>query len=172
MENINSIKTKVLLGFGANLGDTRENIFAATRLLEDSGVRILKMSSFYRSSPVGVTDQPEFLNCAMLAETFLDPPTLLSAIKTIEATMGRDPQALRWGPRVVDIDILYYDNISISTPNLVIPHPRVQERLFVMVPLLEIAPEFAAPDGKSLDFIFSPLLALPAFSCQFVEKVP
>lgn len=172
MNNNVSENKIVLLGFGANLGDRRENILAAARALEGAGVHILKMSSFYRTSPVGVTDQPEFVNCAAVAETSLDPRALLRAVKTIEADMGRDPGALRWGPRVVDIDILFYDDISMDAADLTVPHPRVRERLFVILPLLEIAPDFTAPDGRSLSSIFTPLLELPDFSCQFVEKMP
>ena len=139
---------EVLLGFGGNLGDPAAAIAAALDRLDAAGVRIVRRSHLYRTAPWGVTDQPDFLNLCAAAETALPPRELLSLAQRIEAELGREPGE-RWGPRVIDIDILTYGDLAVDEPGLKIPHPRLTERAFVLVPLAEIAPE-AAIGGRTL----------------------
>jgi 2-amino-4-hydroxy-6-hydroxymethyldihydropteridine diphosphokinase len=133
----------VYLSLGSNLGDRAAHLRAALRALENV-VTIQKTSSLYATDPVGVTDQPEFLNLAVEAETVLEPFQLLTAIKHVERHVGRQP-TFRWGPRVVDIDILLYGDRVLETPELTIPHPQMSNRAFVLVPLAEIAPGLIHP---------------------------
>ncbi|MHB0912563.1 MAG: 2-amino-4-hydroxy-6-hydroxymethyldihydropteridine diphosphokinase [Armatimonadota bacterium] len=138
----------MFLGLGSNLGDRAENIREAVdRLGALPGVRVVRVSSLYETAPVGLTDQPDFINAAVEVETDLPPCRLLDAILEIERSMGR-VRDVRWGPRVVDIDILIYDEVECATPELTLPHPRMMERAFVMAPLAEIAPELVLPDGR------------------------
>ncbi len=134
----------VYLGLGSNLGDRAANLRAALQRLEAAGVRVLALSPFYETEPVGYRDQPDFLNAACRAETDLSPHDLLHAIKAIEAAMGRRP-SFRNAPRPIDVDILFYDDLVLDTPDLMIPHPRLAERAFVLVPLADIAPELRHP---------------------------
>jgi 2-amino-4-hydroxy-6-hydroxymethyldihydropteridine diphosphokinase len=131
---------EVLLGFGGNLGHPAAAIEQALARLESAGVRILRRSSFYRTAPWGVTEQPDFVNLCAAAETALSPRELLALIHRIEAELGRERRE-RWGPRVIDIDILAYGDEAVDEPGLTIPHPRLTERAFVLVPLAEIAPD-------------------------------
>jgi 2-amino-4-hydroxy-6-hydroxymethyldihydropteridine diphosphokinase len=131
---------EILLGFGGNLGDPAATITAALARFDAAGLRILRRSSFYRTAPWGLTDQPDFVNLCALAETALSPRALLALIHTIERDLGRERRE-RWGPRAIDIDILTYGEEAIDEPGLVIPHPHLTERAFVLVPLAEIAPE-------------------------------
>jgi 2-amino-4-hydroxy-6-hydroxymethyldihydropteridine diphosphokinase len=131
------------LGLGSNLGDRAANIARAVQLLSDAG-RMLAVSSLYETEPWGIRDQPMFLNAACLLETDLSPEQLFGAIKTIEHDMGRVP-TVRWGPRLIDIDILLYDDVVLSLPDLIIPHPRLHERSFVLIPLREIAADVVHP---------------------------
>jgi 2-amino-4-hydroxy-6-hydroxymethyldihydropteridine diphosphokinase len=129
---------EVLLGLGGNLGDPAAAIEAALARLEVGGVRIARRSHFYRTTPWGVADQPEFVNLCAAGETALAPAELLRLIHRAEAELGRERRE-RWGPRTVDIDILAYDDATVDEPGLTIPHPRLTERAFVLVPLAEIA---------------------------------
>jgi len=133
------VRHEVFIGIGSNLGRREENCERAIALMNEAGVRVTDRSSKYETEPWGVKDQPPFINMAVRAETELDPSALLRVLKGIEKTMGRKP-AVRWGPRVIDLDILIYDDISWDTPELKIPHPLMLEREFVMEPLVEIAP--------------------------------
>lgn len=131
-----------ILGFGSNLGDGRRNIAAALQLLVGGGVEIAMLSGLYATSPVGGPEgQPDYVNAAALARTSLDPHALLALCKEIERGLGRTSQPERWGPRIIDIDILLYDEIELHGDDLVIPHPRLGERLFALMPLLDVAPE-------------------------------
>ena len=130
----------VLLGFGGNIGDPVAAINAALQHLETHGVHVTARSHFYRTPAWGVTDQPDFVNVCAAGETALMPRDLLNLIRRIEAELGRERRE-RWGPRVIDIDILAYDNRVIDEPGLTIPHPHLTERAFVLVPLLDIAPD-------------------------------
>lgn len=141
----------VYLGLGSNLGDRKANLNEAVRRLSETpGVRVLRVSKYIRSAPWGVTDQPEFLNGAVAIETSLPPKRLLAVVKGIERAMGRRPGP-RWGPRLIDIDLLAYDRLRLRTPELTLPHPGVRVRSFVREPLREIAPELLEQlDGDSV----------------------
>lgn len=139
---------KVYMGLGSNMGDPGENLIKAVKKLEES-VRILKVSSIYKTEPVGVKDQPWFLNCVVMGETDLKPDELFLKIKEIEREIGRI-ETCRWGPRVVDIDILFYDKINYDKEGLKIPHPHLRERAFVIIPLIEIDSGLVYPGGRLL----------------------
>lgn len=142
-------RVRAFLSLGSNLGDRRATLQAALEGLERHGVRIVRRSSLYETAPVGVTDQPAFLNLVVEAETVLAPDGLLAVCQGVERDLGR-VRAERWGPRTVDIDILLYNRLTMRTVELEIPHPQLTERRFVLVPLLEIAPDAALPDGRPL----------------------
>lgn len=108
-------------------------------------LRDARVSSLYETDPVGVTDQPPFLNACCTGRTWLAPRELLARLKAIEAEAGRRPGGPRWGPRPLDLDILLYGDRIVQEPDLVIPHPRLAERAFALVPLAEIAPEWPVP---------------------------
>lgn len=127
----------VYIGLGSNVGDKRANCMRAVELLRCAG-NVAKVSSFYLTEPVGYLDQPDFINAAIEMNTSLSPSGLLSACKGIEAGMGRGA-GIRWGPRVIDIDILLYGDMVINTPDLIVPHPMMTGRRFVLAPLAEIA---------------------------------
>lgn len=137
---------RVFLSLGSNLGNRRVNLYRAMQLLEPE-VHIESVSSVYETEPWGVQDQPRFLNCAVAAMTDLTPYKLLPKLKSIEKEIGRQP-AVRYGPRLIDLDILLYDDLVISTDKLTIPHPRILERAFVLVPLAEIAGSLLHPIRK------------------------
>jgi 2-amino-4-hydroxy-6-hydroxymethyldihydropteridine diphosphokinase len=140
----------VYLSLGSNLGNRRANLKKALGLLGDS-VEIVKVSSVYDTEPVGVGEQPRFLNLMCCVNTNIGPMQLLSLIKGIEAGMGRDP-SLRDAPRIIDIDIIFYGDTIIESPDLIIPHPRMRDRAFVLVPFGEIAPEVVHPEsGERID---------------------
>ena len=128
----------VFIGVGANLGPVRENFTRVLRSMEKCA-HVVAVSSLYESDPVGPQDQPKFTNAVVKAETELSPFELLDCLKTIEKEIGRK-KTRRWGPRVIDLDIIFYGDLVISTDSLVIPHPRAHERRFVLEPLLEIEP--------------------------------
>jgi len=132
------------LSLGGNLGNRAKNLAAAARLLCENGIEILRASSVYETEPVDVSDQPWFLNQVLEVRSVLDPASLLRLAKSIEAGMKRVPTAAK-GPRTIDIDILLAGDFVIATPDLVIPHPRLAQRNFVLVPLAEIAPETRHP---------------------------
>jgi 2-amino-4-hydroxy-6-hydroxymethyldihydropteridine diphosphokinase len=133
----------VYLALGSNLGDRAANLRAAIERLAP-GLNVRRQSCIYETEPWGYADQPAFLNMVVEADTRLDPDSLLTFLKNIEAEMGREA-TFRNGPRLIDLDILFYDNLVLDTPPLVIPHPRLHERAFVLVPLADLAPEFLHP---------------------------
>jgi 2-amino-4-hydroxy-6-hydroxymethyldihydropteridine diphosphokinase len=129
----------VYLSLGTNMGDREENLKAAIELLRrKAGIFVQKISPVYETAPVGYVDQPSFLNIAIYARTTLTPFELLEACQSIENELGR-VRTIRWGPRTIDLDILLYNNDNIETENLIIPHPRMFERAFVLVPLKDVA---------------------------------
>jgi len=141
-------RARVYLSLGSNLGERRANLEGALeRLREIPGLQITRVSRAYRSAALGVEEQPEFLNLAAQGRTSLPPEQLLRAAKEIERAMGRTPGE-RWGPRTIDIDVLMYDSLRVGTEQLALPHPRMEERAFVMVPLAEIAPDLTLPSGR------------------------
>ncbi len=130
-------------GLGSNIGDAPANLREALRLIVARDVATLSaVSRIYRTAPWGDLDQQEFANACAVGETSLGPYELLAAVKTIEADMGREPTR-RWGPRLIDIDILFYGTEAIDDPELTIPHRELFARRFVLAPLAEIAPELA-----------------------------
>jgi len=132
---------EALLALGGNLGDVRATFERAIAVLcADGAVRLIARSSDYRTPPWGVTDQPAFINAAVVVATLLDPHALLARVQNIERALGRDRTAeRRWGPRPIDIDILAYDDVVLREPDLTLPHPYLFERAFVLLPLAEIA---------------------------------
>lgn len=142
--------TLAYLGLGSNLGDRAAALAAARRLLDaDPSLRVLRASSAVETSPVGVTDQPWFLNQVLEVETSLSPRELLRLAKQVEVALGRGP-APRWTARPIDVDILLYGDQIIAEPDLVIPHPELYRRRFVLEPLAELRPDLRAPDGRPL----------------------
>lgn len=140
----------VFLGLGSNQGDRLEALSQAeTRLDAVPGIRVLRRSSVYETTPVGMTDQPRFLNRVLLIETSIEPHALLDAALQIERDLGRT-RSRRWGPRAIDIDILLYGEEAVSSDRLTIPHPEMAGRRFVLVPLLELAPDARLPDGRTV----------------------
>jgi len=133
----------IFLALGTNLGDRPENLETAIECMSP-GLIVQKRSSIYETPPWGFTEQPSFLNMVVQAETRFSPWKLLKTIKKLEGGMGRLP-TFRNGPRLIDIDILFYDDITSEQPGLVIPHPCIPERAFVLVPLAEIAPDYLHP---------------------------
>ena len=133
----------IYLALGANLGDRCANLRSAVERLRDAIV-IERMSSVYETEPAYLLDQPRFLNMALRGHTALGPHALLALLKRIERDMGR-AAGPRYGPRAIDLDILLYNSLVLATVDLTIPHPRMAERPFVLVPLAEIAPELVPP---------------------------
>ena len=134
----------VYLSLGSNIGDRATNLNAAIAALPDAGVSVHKVSSLFEIEPVDYLQQDWFLNCVVEGETRLAPGELLSKLREIESRMG-SKKLIAKGPRIIDIDILLYGDETIATPELQVPHPRMTQRRFVLVPLAEIAPELAHP---------------------------
>ncbi|HVB64075.1 MAG TPA: 2-amino-4-hydroxy-6-hydroxymethyldihydropteridine diphosphokinase [Nitrolancea sp.] len=134
---------RAYLGLGANLGDRAETLRQALGDLRTIG-QVVRVSSLYETEPVGYTDQPRFLNAVALLETTLGPHELLAQTSAIEQAHGRQ-RSFANAPRTLDIDILCYDDLVLDCPKLTIPHPRLQERAFMLVPLTEIAPDLRHP---------------------------
>ncbi|MBS0420849.1 MAG: 2-amino-4-hydroxy-6-hydroxymethyldihydropteridine diphosphokinase [Proteobacteria bacterium] len=136
---------RVFIGLGTNLGaDLDQNLHEAVEAIRQlPDTEVVRVSSFMRSAPWGVTDQPPFLNAVVEIRTQLEPVPLLHALKELEQRLGRVP-SYRWGPRLIDFDIILYGTRVVDLPELKIPHPHYQERDFVRLPLAEIAPELAA----------------------------
>ncbi len=140
---------RVYIGLGSNQGDAIANLREALKLMEGiNGLRIIAVSSLYLTEPLGHSDQPWFHNCVAAIDTELSPGQLLKKLQQIENTLGR-VRTVRWGPRTIDLDILLYNELRLDSENLTIPHPRMAERAFVMVPLAEIAGQALFPDGRT-----------------------
>jgi 2-amino-4-hydroxy-6-hydroxymethyldihydropteridine diphosphokinase len=134
----------VYLSLGSNLGDRAANLERAVDALSEIGVRVLRRSSIYETEPVDFLAQPWFLNCVVEAETSLAPRQLLDELQALERKLG-SRKVVPSGPRVIDLDILFYENAAIHEPGMEIPHPRLAERRFVLIPLVELAPELRHP---------------------------
>lgn len=139
------MRSTAYLSMGSNLGDRLAYLTEAASRLEASHTRLLQVSSVYETAPQGITDQPAFLNMALAVETELDPLALLEHIQAVERSLGRVRKE-RWGPRTIDIDILLYGDQTLQMPELELPHPRMQDRAFVLVPVIEIKPDQALSD--------------------------
>jgi 2-amino-4-hydroxy-6-hydroxymethyldihydropteridine diphosphokinase len=133
----------VTLALGTNLGDRPANLRSAIAALPPA-VTVLEQSRVYETLPWGVTEQPSFLNMVITGETDLTPQELLKNLKELETRLGRIP-SIHYGPRKIDIDILFYDALILDTPQLILPHPHMHERAFVLVPLAELAPDQIHP---------------------------
>ena len=134
------------VGVGSNLAVPRAQVERALRRL--AGLphsRLLRSSRLYRSAPWGVLDQPDFVNAAAAIETALSAQALIQALLAIERDAGRDRNGERWGPRILDLDLLLYDSLTLAEPGLQLPHPHLHERAFVLLPLAEIAPHLDVP---------------------------
>jgi 2-amino-4-hydroxy-6-hydroxymethyldihydropteridine diphosphokinase len=162
-----SIVVEALAALGGNVGDVRTTLDRAIAALCDGHeVRLIARSADYRTPPWGVADQPPFINLCIAIETNLTPHDLLARAQAVEGALGRErAQERRWGPRPVDIDLIAYDDLALTTPELTLPHPRLFERAFVLVPLFEIAPERTIAGVRVRD-------ALARVDATGVEKLP
>ena len=137
------MNSAVLLA-GSNVGDRRVNLFTAQQLAEESGCRILRSSGIYETAPWGNTQQDPFLNQAWLAETPLEAPELMEALLTVERKMGRQ-RTTQWAPRLIDIDLLFFNHLILRSGTLEVPHPRLHLRRFALAPMAEIVPDWVHP---------------------------
>jgi 2-amino-4-hydroxy-6-hydroxymethyldihydropteridine diphosphokinase len=136
---------QAFVGLGSNIGDRRGNLDCAlSRLGALPGCILDRVSTVIETRPEGFADQPDFLNCAARVNTSQSPQEFMQALLGIEADLGR-VRTVRWGPRTIDLDLLFHGSAVLSSPGLVVPHPRLHERLFVLEPLSEIAPDFVHP---------------------------
>lgn len=138
---------EAFIGVGSNLGDRKANLLDAVERLSSSEVSVGAISSVYESAAILVTDQPDFLNIVVKVTTTISPEALLSRCLAVEEQMGR-VRHQRWGSRNIDLDLLLYDNVTLRADGLDLPHPGVFDRPFVLVPLLEIAPDLGFPSGE------------------------
>ena len=142
---------RAYIGLGGNLGDRRSYLERALELLAlDPDVRVAEVSSFRDTEPVGYLEQPRFLNGVAALDTELGPRELLERMLAVERALGRERVGPRYGPRTIDLDLLVYGNVEIEEPDLVVPHPRLAERSFVLEPLAEVAPDLVLPDGRRI----------------------
>lgn len=140
--------SEVFLSFGSNLGDREKNILDAIKLLNEiSDIKVIRGSSLYETEPLGFKEQNYFFNIVLRIHTNLSPFELLREIENIEKILGKNIKR-KWGPRIIDIDILYYDEDIIETEKLTVPHPLINERMFVLIPMMEIASDFICPKTK------------------------
>ncbi len=139
-----------MLLLGTNQGDMKKNLHRARRLLEEYGVHVKNQTKIYKTKPVGDTNQPDFLNQGLDGITELTPRQVLAAIKKIEIAMGRKKNIRRWGPRLIDIDILFYDRRQINLPHIQIPHSEFFNRPFAQIIAAELAPDFIPPGKKKI----------------------
>jgi 2-amino-4-hydroxy-6-hydroxymethyldihydropteridine diphosphokinase len=142
--------TRAFVGLGSNLGDRERTLRAALDLLgQRPGVRVLRVSSFHETAPVGYVDQPDFLNAAAEVETTLGARELLDELLGVERSLGRSRDGPRFGPRTIDLDLLLYGDAVVDEPGLTVPHPRLHERRFALEPLAELDPHLEVP-GRGL----------------------
>jgi 2-amino-4-hydroxy-6-hydroxymethyldihydropteridine diphosphokinase len=156
--SLNASAVHACIGLGGNQGDVAaaiESAFAAFDTLPET--RLLRRSRLYRTPAWGMTAQPDFINAAALVSTLLSPDALLAELLRIERAAGRDrdAQTERWGPRALDLDLLLYGDAIIAHPGLCVPHPHLQERAFVLVPLAEIAPDALVPGRGRVDTLLA-----------------
>ena len=134
------------IALGTNLGNRLTNLKTALTAFTPQ-MTVLEKSHIYETPPWGYTDQPSFLNQVVKVETYLEPEPLLRHLKRLEVVLGREPSFPN-GPRLIDLDLLFFDDLVLVTPALIVPHPRLQERAFVLVPLNDIAPDLVHPEFK------------------------
>lgn len=159
--------SRAWVALGSNLDVPLQQVKSGLQALAElDGCSLLRASSLYRSAPWGVTDQPDFVNAVACIETELEPHALLHALVEIEQSQGRRRDGPRWGPRTLDLDLLVYDQRILDTGDLVLPHPRMAERDFVLAPLAEIAPELEIP---GLGRVRELLQRLGTHECRLVD---
>jgi len=147
---------RAFVGLGSNLDDPAAQVARALEELDSiQATRVSQRSSLYRSAPWGVVDQPAFVNAVAELETRLPPRKLLHALLSIEQAHGRDRRSERWGPRTLDLDLLVYADLRIDEPGLVVPHPHLAQRAFVLMPLAEIAADFIIAGAGSVHELFA-----------------
>lgn len=152
--------TLAYIAIGSNLASPLEQVNAAVQALgEIPQSRIVAVSSFYRTPPLGPQDQPDYLNAAVVLDTALDAETLLDNTQRIELQQGRVRKAERWGPRTLDLDLMLFGNEIINTERLTVPHYDMKNRGFMLWPLFEVAPDLIFPDGRSLKALLESLRA-------------
>jgi len=146
---------RAYVGLGANLGDRAATLARVVELLgARPGIELLAVSSFRETEPVGVLDQPRFLNAAVSIETSLEPEAVLTTLLDVERELGRVREGPRFGPRVVDLDLLLVEGVTLDRPGLTLPHPRLHERAFALEPLAELDPSLVVPGhGRVLDLL-------------------
>ncbi len=175
------MSTSFALGLGANVGDALETLTAAVYAIDElEGVVVTDVSGVYRTPPwpsppdPRAVPQDDYLNLALVGLTTLAPLALLDELQLLEAAFGRDREReVRWGPRPLDIDVLLYDEVELDTERLVLPHPRLAERAFVLVPLLEVLPGGVLPDGRRLTTALSALAPIEDIELEVrLEDVP
>ncbi|MET4562231.1 2-amino-4-hydroxy-6-hydroxymethyldihydropteridine diphosphokinase [Lysinibacillus parviboronicapiens] len=150
----------VYLSIGTNIGERYENLQHAVQLLMDKKeIELVRISSIYETAAVGFTDQADFLNIAVYIKTSYSSSEMLEVCQSVENELGR-VREIRWGPRIIDLDILLYNHENIETESLIVPHPRMYERAFVLVPLIEITP---TPIGEQLQLAHE---ALSQLNCE------
>jgi 2-amino-4-hydroxy-6-hydroxymethyldihydropteridine diphosphokinase len=149
---------RAYVGLGANLGDRETTLRRAVeRLGRVDGVEVVGVSQLVETDPVGVVDQPRFLNGAVAVETTLSPQELLDALLSVERELGRVRDGERWGPRTLDLDLLVYGDLAVEEPGLRVPHPRLHERRFALEPLGELDPGLEIPGRGSVGALLSAL---------------
>lgn len=150
--------SRAYVGLGANLGDRAATLARALELLaEEPRIEILAVSSFRETDPVGVLDQPLFLNAAAAIETPLEPRELLTTLLEVERQLGRTREGPRYGPRTVDLDLLLIEGITLDEPGLTLPHPRLHERVFALEPLAELDPSIVVPGRGTVEHLLGEL---------------
>lgn len=134
----------VFIALGSNVGDRAANIKTAIEKIRQRGIKVVKISDIIETEPYGYVDQPRFLNAVLQAETLLSPGELLNTLQEIEKEMGRE-RKIKWGPRNIDLDIIFYNGLILNEEDLKIPHPDAHNRIFVIKPLAQIAADFVHP---------------------------
>jgi len=164
------MSVRALIGLGGNLGDVRARLDAAIAALDDApGISVRARSRFYRTPPWGNVDQPDFVNAAIAVDTTLEAGDLLDTLLATETAFGRVRHGERWGPRTLDLDLLAYGEDIIHDERLIVPHPRMAERAFVLLPLADIAPQAVLPGlGRVIDL----LSGVDATGCIPIADVP
>jgi 2-amino-4-hydroxy-6-hydroxymethyldihydropteridine diphosphokinase len=149
---------RAYVGLGANLGDREATIRRAVELLDaEEGVGVVAVSTLRETAPVGIVDQPAFLNGVAVVETQLDPHALLERLLAVERRLGRTREGPRFGPRPIDLDLLVHGELRVESPGLTVPHPRLHERRFVLEPLAEVEPGLVVPGRGRVEDLLSAL---------------